>query len=187
MRFIKKKQIESLRDRIYRRTHARRVQTPREAEKFVEEVGFCMFWPIKGMEMPNLFHAIAGRVRDVLADERVFEPRFDAIPRRTHLGQVVGGDLAVTNVDDAPRVLGDVRLVGHEDHRDAFLPVQLLEDRHYLLAGASVEVAGWLVGHDDARVHDECPRYGDTLLLASGELGRAMVYSIRQADGRERR
>jgi hypothetical protein len=65
MTLIKKKQVESLRDRMYRRTPARRVQTPREAEKFVEEVGFCLFWPIKGMEMPNLFHAIAGRVRDV--------------------------------------------------------------------------------------------------------------------------
>src|SRR5574341_1768369 len=65
MRFIEKRQIESLRDRIYRRTRARRVQTPREAEKFVAEVGFCLFWPIKGIEMPNLFHAIAGHVRDV--------------------------------------------------------------------------------------------------------------------------
>src|SRR3990167_5863641 len=36
----------------------------------------------------------AGRVRDVLTDERVFEPRLDAIPGRTHLGQVVGHDLA---------------------------------------------------------------------------------------------
>jgi hypothetical protein len=65
MRVVKKKQIEALRDRIYRRTPARRVQTPREAEQFVKEAGFCLFWPIKGLEMPNLFHAIAGRVRDV--------------------------------------------------------------------------------------------------------------------------
>jgi hypothetical protein len=28
-------------------------------------VGFCFFWPIKGVELPNLFHAIAGRVRPV--------------------------------------------------------------------------------------------------------------------------
>jgi len=28
-------------------------------------MGFCHFWPIKDIEMPNLFHAIAGRVRDV--------------------------------------------------------------------------------------------------------------------------
>jgi hypothetical protein len=36
-----------------------------EARAFVDDVGFCHFWPIKGVEMPNLFHAIAGRVRPV--------------------------------------------------------------------------------------------------------------------------
>src|SRR3990167_4141772 len=37
--------------------------------------------------------ARAGRVRDVLAHKRVLEPRLDAIPGWTHLGQVVGSDL----------------------------------------------------------------------------------------------
>jgi len=49
----------------YRRTPERRVRTAEEARAFVEEVGFCHLWPIKGIEMPNLFHAIAGRVRPV--------------------------------------------------------------------------------------------------------------------------
>jgi hypothetical protein len=49
----------------YRRTPERRLRTVEEARAFVEEVGFCHFWPIKDAEMPNLFHAIAGRVRPV--------------------------------------------------------------------------------------------------------------------------
>jgi hypothetical protein len=49
----------------YRRTPKRRIQTIEEARAFVEEMGFCFFWPIKDIEMPNLFHAIAGRVRPV--------------------------------------------------------------------------------------------------------------------------
>ena len=49
----------------YRRTPERRVRTLEEARAFIEEVGFCHFWPIKGVELPNLFHAIAGRVRPV--------------------------------------------------------------------------------------------------------------------------
>jgi len=49
----------------YRRIPERRVRTIEEARAFVEEVGFCHFWPIKGAELPNLFHAIAGRVRPV--------------------------------------------------------------------------------------------------------------------------
>ena len=53
------------REHNYRRTPERRVQTLEEARAFVEEVGFCHFWPIKNIETPNLFHAIAGRVRSV--------------------------------------------------------------------------------------------------------------------------
>ena len=49
----------------YRRLPELRVATVDEARAFVNEVGFCHFWPIKGIEMPNLFHAIAGRVRSV--------------------------------------------------------------------------------------------------------------------------
>ncbi len=59
------KQIETFRAQVARRTPRLRVQTRAAAEKFVRETGFCFFWPIKGIDMPNLFHAIAGRVRDV--------------------------------------------------------------------------------------------------------------------------
>lgn len=59
------KKIDTLRAYIYRRTKIRRVRTIEEAERFVNDVGFCFFWPIQGAELPNLFHAIAGRVRVV--------------------------------------------------------------------------------------------------------------------------
>jgi len=59
------KRVERLRAHNYRRTRTRRIQTLHQAERFVRETGFCFFWPIKGVEMPSLFHAIAGRVRDV--------------------------------------------------------------------------------------------------------------------------
>jgi len=49
----------------YHRLPSRRIQTVQAARAFVEEVGFCHFWPIKGAELPNLFHAIAGRIRPV--------------------------------------------------------------------------------------------------------------------------
>ncbi|HEY73386.1 MAG: hypothetical protein DRJ03_07545 [Chloroflexi bacterium] len=57
--------VRSVREHNYRRTPERRLRTVEDARAFVEEVGFCHFWPIKGIEMPNLFHAIAGRVRPV--------------------------------------------------------------------------------------------------------------------------
>jgi hypothetical protein len=53
------------REERYCRTQERRIQTIGEARAFVERVGFCFLWPIKGIEMPSLFHAIAGQVRSV--------------------------------------------------------------------------------------------------------------------------
>lgn len=49
----------------YHRTSGRRLRTVDDARAFVEQMGFCHLWPIKGIETPNLFHAIAGRVRVV--------------------------------------------------------------------------------------------------------------------------
>jgi hypothetical protein len=49
----------------YRRTPECRIQTVEDARAFVEDLGFCFLWPIKDIEMPSLFHAIAGRVRSV--------------------------------------------------------------------------------------------------------------------------
>jgi len=57
--------IVERREARYRRTPERRIQTIDQAQAFVNDVGFCFFWPIKDIEMPNLFHAIAGRVRPV--------------------------------------------------------------------------------------------------------------------------
>ncbi len=59
------KEIKRLRDHNYRRTPERRLRTIEEARAFVEEVGFCHFWPIQGAELPNLFHATAGREKPV--------------------------------------------------------------------------------------------------------------------------
>ncbi|NPV66396.1 MAG: hypothetical protein HPY64_04540 [Anaerolineae bacterium] len=57
--------IAAERDHRYRRTPERRVRSIDDAEVFINEVGFAFLWPIKGVEAPNLFQAIAGRERDV--------------------------------------------------------------------------------------------------------------------------
>jgi hypothetical protein len=38
-----------------------------EARRFVRRVGFCLFWPAHGVEMPNLLQAIAGNARPLSA------------------------------------------------------------------------------------------------------------------------
>ncbi|MDF1515354.1 MAG: hypothetical protein P1S60_16210, partial [Anaerolineae bacterium] len=57
--------LQQAREHRYRRTPERAVSSPEQAREYVEDLGFCFFWPIKDIEMPSLFHAIAGRVRDV--------------------------------------------------------------------------------------------------------------------------
>ena len=47
-------------------------------------------------------------------------------------------------------------------------------------AGAGVEVAGGLVGEDDLRLAGQRPGHGDPLLLAAGELARAVLRRLRR-------
>lgn len=62
---MRQEDILRIREYNYHRTPERRLRTVEDARVFVDEVGFCHFWPIKGIETPSLFHAIAGRVREV--------------------------------------------------------------------------------------------------------------------------
>ncbi len=62
---VSKAWIIERRNARYRRTPERRVTTIEEARAFVDDMGFCHFWPIKGIETPNLLHAVAGRAREV--------------------------------------------------------------------------------------------------------------------------
>jgi len=52
--------IDAQHRHLYRSTAERRLKTAEEARAFVEEVGFCHFWPIKEVELPSLWVAVAG-------------------------------------------------------------------------------------------------------------------------------
>jgi hypothetical protein len=73
---------------------------------------------------------------------------------------------------------GDVQVVGDQHDGHALLGVQRLEQRHDLLAGAGVEVAGRLVGQQHLRVADQGAGDGHPLLLAAGQLGRPVVQPV---------
>src|SRR4051795_4477193 len=84
-------------------------------------------------------------------------------------GGLVGGDLAVAQGHLAPGVLGDVRLVGDQDHGVA-RPMELVEEQHDLLGRGRIEVAGGLVGEQDRRLVDQGAGDGHALALAAGQL-----------------
>src|SRR6266498_2272607 len=52
--------VRRWRDTTYRRASERRLKSAEEAVAFVNEVGFCFFWPIEGAELPSLWDAVAG-------------------------------------------------------------------------------------------------------------------------------
>src|ERR1700675_1036496 len=68
-----------------------------------------------------------------------------------------------------------------QDNGDSLLAVQVLEDGHDLDAGARIQRAGGLVGENDLRVVDEASRDRHALLLAAGELVRAVTGMALQA------
>ena len=51
-------QIRAYRAQTYRLTHP--VKNPEDARTWVEERGFILFWPIKGVILPSLWAAVAG-------------------------------------------------------------------------------------------------------------------------------
>ena len=86
--------------------------------------------------------------------------------------------------DDHPvRVGGDLRVVGDDDDRLAELVDRPPQQLEHAGARLRVEVAGRLVGEDDGGRGDQRARDRDALLLAAGELGRA----VRRRDRRDRR
>jgi hypothetical protein len=54
------KKLNSHRARTFRLTPLTRVRTSRAARTYVNERGFIYFWPIKGIDFPSLWTAVAG-------------------------------------------------------------------------------------------------------------------------------
>ena len=63
--------------------------------------------------------------------------------------------------------------------------MESLDEREDLGRSSLVQVAGWLVCEQKARVVYKCASKGDTLLLATGKLAGPMVCPILKADFRE--
>ncbi len=52
--------VETYRQDRYRQTEARKLHTREEAQQFIDEVGFCLFYRHPSLELPNLRDATAG-------------------------------------------------------------------------------------------------------------------------------
>jgi len=57
---ISPKRLQSHRANKYKLSPGQQIKNVHEAEQFVNERGFIHFWPIKGVELPSLWAAVAG-------------------------------------------------------------------------------------------------------------------------------
>ena len=94
-------------------------------------------------------------------------------------------DVAVHQDDHPVGPLGHRRVVG-DDHQRGPRLVHAVEEVEDLAAGGGVEVAGGLVGQEQARLHDRGAGQGHPLALAAGELVRPVVDAVREAHRRQR-
>ena len=58
------KEAIALRNRRYRRLPNLRLRSADEIYNFVDDVGICLLFPSKGIEMPNVYQAVAGFEKD---------------------------------------------------------------------------------------------------------------------------
>ena len=72
------------------------------------------------------------------------------------------------------------RVVGRDDGREVVLRVGLAQELMQRLRRVLVEVAGRLVGEQQRRPHDQCPRHGDTLLLSARQHARPVAQPLTQ-------
>lgn len=84
---LSREELETLRDRHYRRTPALRLRHEREAVNFINDVGICLLFSAKGVELPTLWEAICGGRRPLWPDHDDYEIGLawswkDSIPER---------------------------------------------------------------------------------------------------------
>lgn len=60
MSLIDLKKLQTHRARTFNLPPQRRLSSPAQARAFVEKRGFLYFWPIKGIDLPSLWTAVAG-------------------------------------------------------------------------------------------------------------------------------
>ena len=89
-------------------------------------------------------------------------------------------DIAALHEEDARRyVVGELHLVGDDEHRQALLG-QLADDAEHLAHHRRVEGTGRLVEEDDVGLHGQGAGDGHTLFLAAGEARRIDVSLLDQ-------
>lgn len=105
----------------------------------------------------------------------MLDPRLD---RGCHHGDLFLDEEAFGQAQGPVHARREIQIVGCEDGGDPFLahePQQLIE---HLVGGVRIQIAGRFVREQNLGLVRDGAGNGDTLLLAAGQLSRAMVPAI---------
>jgi hypothetical protein len=94
----------------------------------------------------------------------------------------VRNNLPIAHHDHPVGVGADVGFMGHDDHGNALLAIELADDVHDFVRGARIEITGWFVGQEHCGLVDKRTCQRNALLLATGQLARRIVSAVCQAD-----
>ncbi len=119
------------------------------------------------------------RLRGVLRRQ----PARSSVDRPHVRGRVASVDhRAIPQLDDRMGDLEEHRIVRRDDSRYAFAFDDRPQELHDRPASGGVELAGRLVGQQQARMVDQRPGDGHPLLLPAGHLVGSMVGALSQTD-----
>src|SRR5437763_7162323 len=90
--------------------------------------------------------------------------------------------LALLQMQGAPRELGGLGIVGDDHDRLAVLAVQHLQQAQDLFRGLAIQVPGGLIAHQQVRVRHQRAGDRDTLFLATGHLPGPVIGATGNAD-----
>lgn len=107
MTLLDLKKLQTLRTRTFNLPPQKRVSTPAQALTFVNRRGFVFFWPIKGIDLPSLWTAVAGErpVADKHDDPGhiTWGWKDDALGKKKwYYGKIVRGKATMISLDTAP-------------------------------------------------------------------------------------
>ncbi|MFN3492770.1 MAG: DNA glycosylase AlkZ-like family protein, partial [Anaerolineales bacterium] len=104
---INLKKLQTLRTRTFNLPPNKRVSSPAQALTFVNKRGFTYFWPIKGIDLPSLWTAVAG---DRLVADKHDDPghvtwgwKDSALDKKIwYYGKILRGKATMISLDVAP-------------------------------------------------------------------------------------
>ena len=111
MQTINLNKLQAHRERTFRQAgsgaHSKRLSSPAQALTFINERGFVYFWPIKGIDLPSLWAAVAG---DRPVADKHDDPghitwgwKDDALDKRIwYYGKILRGKATLISLETAP-------------------------------------------------------------------------------------